>query len=504
MCMELGFAVRYISATRFSYNTYTSKGSVFVNNVSQETIEDKFVSPNDLEAASKLVDTLVVVIKSNNVMNKVAGALQEKYPGVTAYDISSSVSMAQIRETGVITIEATTEDPQLSADIVNAIVDYATGDAVLTVGVGNITVVDHAQAAIFPNDRGVMSQGLTGAAAGMLLSAVLLAVLYLLDRRVMEVSDITDNYTPPVLAFVKPISARKKKSGLLLDSGRSSIEVIEAYSELRMNLFHIMRAGNKKSVVITSSVLGEGKSVIAANLAISCAMSGKSVLLVDCDLRQTNQKDIFEMESNMPGFSEILMQEVSAEEAICHNIRYDLDVLPSGRLSVNPSDLLQSEAMTRLLEKLEREYDMIILDMPPINTVADPLILSDDIAGCLIVVKQGFSDHREIRRALVSSEIAGMDVLGFVFYGDIVREGTLLHRILNQKFYKDHDFRKQIINTVRQEEKTEELPESSPLKEALPEKTQTVESLPEKTVTEEVLSEKTLPEKEKDPWDILT
>ena len=117
-----------------------------------------------------------------------------------------------------------------------------------------------------------------------------------------------------------------------------------------------------------------------------------------------------------------------------------VDLLPAGNIPPNPAELLGSAEMLHLLAELEREYELIILDMPPINIVSDPLILSKSVAGCIFVTRQDYSDHREIRKALIEAEMAGMNVMGFVFYGENIKEPGYYNRKYYNKYYSKYEY----------------------------------------------------------------
>ena len=94
--------------------------------------------------------------------------------------------------------------------------------------------------------------------------------------------------------------------------------------------------------------------------------------------------------------------------------------------------------MSGLLDAMNAAYDLVIIDVPPVNIVSDPLVLSDRVAGCLFVTRQNYSDHRDIRRALSSAEMTGMNVLGFAFYGERVTENRYYGRKYYKKYYSNY------------------------------------------------------------------
>lgn len=443
LCAAIGFAGMYWYNANYKHDTYTATATVYVLNGNPNVVNYQYTNVNDLNSAVQLLDTYMVVIKSTKVMSVVTERLISDYPWIFADYISSTLSMGSVAETGVMKIMSTTANAKLSADICNAVVDVAPSEIIRVVNAGNIEVIDYAEVPEYPDARSPLKQGLIGAMAGAVLAAALLALLFLMNRKVTDTENLTEKYTPPVLAEIH----RKKVSGIdparfLLDSN-SEMEQSESYAKLRMNLLYTLAGKEKKAVAITSAIAGEGKSTIAANLAISCAMSGKKVLLIDADIRRACQRDHFKYEEDSPGLSEILIGEEMWQYTVIPSGWENLDILPAGHAAPNPAELLSLPTFPAMLSEIEEEYDLILFDTPPINVVSDPLALSSHVAGCVMVVRQNYSDHREIRKALISAEMAGMNVLGFVFYGEKLKQGKYYGRKYYEKYYSRYEKQEQ-------------------------------------------------------------
>lgn len=442
ICAEIGFGVMYIRTTRFLPDTYTASGTMYVNNGNPNLSEYQYTNSGDLNSAVQLINTYLVVVKSEKVMNAVVNRLSKDYPDITAGQISPTLSMASVSETGVVAVKSRTNNAQLSADIVNAVMEDAPDEIIRVVGAGSIEVIDSAKVPVFPDSRGEINKGMRGAMYGAAVGVLILAVLFLLNQKITSSSDITENYNPPVLASLQRVNASKAEPNAFMLTNQSPMEVMESYAKLRMNLLYTLVGKTSHSVVITSSISGEGKTTIASNLAISCAMGGKKVLLVDGDLRRACQRDVFEFDKHALGLSDILVGKCKWQDAILKDIRETLDLMPAGHFPPNPAELLASNEMLDLLKELEKEYELVLIDMPPINIVADPLVLSDNVAGCLFVARQNFSDHRDIKKALISVEMTGMSVLGFIFYGENINQGGYYSRRYYKSYYKKYDYRR--------------------------------------------------------------
>ena len=436
LCAELGLWGYYLYAMEYVQDTYTAFGTMYVNNESEYKNSDG----GDLDSNARLIKTYLVVVKSDKVMSVVAERLAENHPGITAEAVSQTLTMESVSDTGVIAVKSTTKEPQLSADIVNMVMELAPDEIIRVVGAGNVAIMDYAKVPVLPNERNALIKSVKyGFAAGALLAVALLSFLYKVNRKVTDAQELKDNYKYPVLASVKRVTRDTSAADSFLLTEQNSREIMENYAKLRMNLFYTLVGKNNHAVVVTSSVSGEGKSTIASNLSIACGMSDKKVLLVDGDMRRATQTEIFKYDKHLDGLSDVLVGRCKWRNAILHDVRRNVDLIPAGHIPPNPAELLESKNMQRLLQILERTYDLVLLDMPPVNIVADPLSLSASVAGCIFVTRQNFSDHRAIRKALDEAEMTQMKVLGFVFYGENLNQGNYYGHKYYKNYYKKYD-----------------------------------------------------------------
>lgn len=203
---------------------------------------------------------------------------------------------------------------------------------------------------------------------------------------------------------------------------KSSFAVREAYKTLRTNVRFFLRDKGCKRVSITSAVAGEGKSITLLNLAISVAEDGNKVLLIDADLRRPAMGRLL-MEQATPGLSNVLAGITTAEDAIRTELYPNLDVLFSGDVPPNPSELLGSIKMDELIKTMSEKYDYIFVDTPPVNVVSDASIVANLLDGVLLLVRQGRTRKDAIKRAIANLELTGIKPLGFVLNGVDFSEG---------------------------------------------------------------------------------
>jgi tyrosine-protein kinase Etk/Wzc len=187
----------------------------------------------------------------------------------------------------------------------------------------------------------------------------------------------------------------------------------EAYRTLRTNLLFSAAVRSVSRIVITSPGPEEGKSTTAANLAIAFAQQGERVLLIDCDLRRARIHKIFD-ETNLPGLTTILVTGENLANAIRQTRVPGLNILPSGPLPPNPAELLGSAQMTALLDRLSENYDLLILDTPPLLAASDAAIVSRIVDGAVVVVRAGSTERSALQTAVQQLGTVGARVLGTV------------------------------------------------------------------------------------------
>ena len=201
---------------------------------------------------------------------------------------------------------------------------------------------------------------------------------------------------------------------LIVEKNSKSISA-EAYKTLRTNIQYSYFDKEIKTILVTSTIPGEGKSTIAGNLALSFAQQDKKVLVIDCDLRKPALHKMFKL-SNFKGLSDVIVGNSDLEKAM-YNYRDNFDILTSGKIPPNPSEILASNAMTMLLEKLKTMYDIIIIDSAPLQAVTDAQIISNKVDGTLLVIRAGLTKREAILQAKELLNQVNAKILGVVLNG---------------------------------------------------------------------------------------
>lgn len=187
----------------------------------------------------------------------------------------------------------------------------------------------------------------------------------------------------------------------------------EAFRTLRTNIQFSALDNELKVIVVTSSGPGEGKSTVMANLAITVAGSGKKVLLIDCDLRKPTVHKKLGIDNKF-GITNILVGDKTLQEAIRNIEVPNLHIITSGPIPPNPAELIESNKMKKLIEGLKQEYDMILIDAPPVLAVTDAQILSTIADGTIFVTSYGQAEKFAVIKARELIDKVGGKILGVI------------------------------------------------------------------------------------------
>ena len=211
----------------------------------------------------------------------------------------------------------------------------------------------------------------------------------------------------------------KAKTGNPLVGPNLNFAAKEAYKLLRTNLmFSFSNEGEGRVIGITSSVQNEGKSLTSCNVAYALAEAGAKVLLLEADLRKPTVAVKMRLAKSL-GLTNVLVSRMDVEEVIqASEMMTGLDVITSGDVPPNPSELLGSNRMAKMLAELRKKYDYIIADLPPVTVVSDTLAISKNLDGVVLVVRSGISEKKALNEAMRQLKMVGVRILGFVYRAD--------------------------------------------------------------------------------------
>ncbi|WP_341780025.1 CpsD/CapB family tyrosine-protein kinase [Levilactobacillus sp. HBUAS70063] len=190
-------------------------------------------------------------------------------------------------------------------------------------------------------------------------------------------------------------------------------QIAEQFKTVRTNIQFSSVDRDLHSVLFTSSEPSEGKSTVSNNMAVTWADQGSKVVLVDADMRRPTVHKSFNV-SNRAGLTNYLSGHLTLDDIIQPTIVENLSVITSGPVPPNPAELLDSERFKTLMRQLQAEYDLVVLDSPPVNTVTDSQLLAAQVDGTILVVPQGIADKNGVRRAKQLLETVHANILGAI------------------------------------------------------------------------------------------
>lgn len=326
--------------------------------------------------------------------------------------------------TVIVSITASDTSARRSADIANAVADEL-GVAVRklspkdTKGRSTVDVatVGSAPVPVSPSAPKKKRNLVAGLFGGLFIGAALAVVMELLDTRIRRAADVAAITSAPLLGEIAADKVLQRNRLVVRDLPLSA--AAESFRRLRTNLDFLAVDERPLAVVVTSSLANEGKSTTVSNLAIACADVGNRVLLVDADLRQPSIAEYLGIEGSA-GLTTVLTGHATFDEVVqswSSDGKTSLDVLTSGVIPPNPSELLASKAMARLLEEIKSRYDIVLFDSAPLLPVTDGAILAAGVTGAVVLANATRVRRAQFADAIGSIEQVGANVLGVVLKG---------------------------------------------------------------------------------------
>jgi len=276
----------------------------------------------------------------------------------------------------------------------------------------NVWVIEKAQLPKFPAKPRKKRNILLGIILGLFGGIGIAFFLEYLDNTVKTPEDVEERFNIPVISTIDLFKSKDENIVQNVFKETSSM-IAESFKGLRTSVFLSSAENPPKSLLITSMTPGEGKSSVAACLAASIAQAGKKILLIDADMRRPVQHKNFSCE-NIAGLSSLLAGVSKEDESIHKNMLENLDLITAGPVPPNPSELLSSVKMKNMLTKFSDSHDMIIIDTPPLVSVTDPAILSQNVDGVIIVTWSGKTTHEILGKGLKQLEEVGAPLTGLV------------------------------------------------------------------------------------------
>lgn len=372
------------------------------------------------QTASQMAEVFPYILTSGVLEDVVAREMgMDSVPG--------SISATAEEGTNLLTMSVTSDDPQMAYDILHTVIDCYPEVAEFVLGNTSLTILDETGV---PSDtqkevvvRGSYRRGaVMGAGAGL----VILCLYILLKKTVKSKDKLKSQINLPDMGSFPYIRNKKRKkkpeqNKVSLINERTPASYQEAMRRLRIRVLKEVEENQTKTIMVTSSIPGEGKTTVAVNLAISLVRQGKKVVLVDCDLRNPSIADFLGITEQRPGIDSVLHKKAAVTDVLTEidvNGENKLTLLLGEEEEKTDISLLGSKRMEGLIAELKNMADVVILDTAPAQLLADAALMARFVDAALYVIRYDYTKMYKIREGIQALAMSKIKMLGYVFNCD--------------------------------------------------------------------------------------
>ncbi|WP_312368882.1 polysaccharide biosynthesis tyrosine autokinase [Lachnoclostridium sp.] len=402
---------------------YTSSTKLYIINRQNKDI----ITSSDLQTGSQLTQDFKVLVLSSPVTEQVISKLNLN---MTHNELVSNIYVKVPDNTRILEITVQNQDPVLAKQLADSIAEASSERMVSILEMEKVNIVEKGNIPTVPTSPHVKKNIVLSGLVGAFISAFVIIFIHMIDDSIKNAEQIEKYLDLTVLGTIplemkysnkkrknkKPFWKKRKEDNILsehssIEKGTLEFTSNEAYKSLRTN---IQFCGKEvKTICITSSLPNEGKTVVSFRLATAFAESGKKVLFIDADLRKSVIISRLKIDNAVNGLSQYLSGMNCLEEVIDKS-KENLDIIFTGILPPNPSEMLGSDEFKNLIKNQREEYDYIIIDTPPLGVVIDSANVADICDGTILVLESNKISYRFAQRVLKQLNTGKSKVLGAV------------------------------------------------------------------------------------------
>lgn len=423
MIFILAFSIAGFGIAHITYDESYTSSIIFNVSNKLDAGEDfnKYNTASDMQASATIASNFKYIVENGvDFASRVADTVKATSGKDISYeDIQRMLNVELVSDSTLVRISVKSGDKDLTYDVTTAIQSVYSAFAKDAFPTANISVADSATASKLAAD----SSKLIYTAAGFLLGAALAVLIILIRARIqnklLSTEDIKNKFNIDIIATVSDIKSKNKKgdrSRLLITDRNVGLPFIETFKLIRTKLENAKLKKGFSVFAITSSTESEGKTTCSSNIALSLAKSGKSVLLIDADLRKPAVcKTLGIAIEGEKGIYDIVHGNKTFEESVKYIEKYNLYLLVCSAAVADPSETLASDQMAKLVEQARKEFDYVIIDCPPAGVVADAAIVANYTDTIIFVTAEERVAIPQIEYALSDVMTTKADVMGCIY-----------------------------------------------------------------------------------------
>lgn len=337
--------------------------------------------------------------------------------------VPGTISANVLEETNLFQIKVVSAEPQMAYDILQSVIKNYPSVAKYVIGDTTLKLIDESgvpeNPITVPNYKNAAAKG---GLAGVVLGFLILLLRVLLRRTVKDQDDIKKFLNVKYLTGI-PQEKMKKRSRetvhrVLLNQPGISYAFRESLGTLQVRFDRIIKEKAMKTVVVTSTFAGEGKTTISCNLAYAMAEKGYKVLLIDGDFRNPSVASVLELTPKEMGIADILKGKATPEEAVCQYMDSNLWVIPGVESQSKVGRLYRNGRLKKLIAQYQDEMDLILIDTPPCGIMNDAALAADCADGVMLVIRQDYAYRDKILEGVEMLSASRAHLLGCVINGE--------------------------------------------------------------------------------------
>ena len=386
------------------------------------TISGSRTGKNDYGFRTTLDDKLITaethIITSSTLKNMIIDNLGENYE-------DCEITAEEIADTNMVTVNVTSSSKAKAYVVLKEVIDDFPKASQKIFGDINVTLMDEVEASDIPVNKSTQNMMIGFGAAGGILIGFIIIFLYSLSLNLVPDAETLQKYVNLQCIGKTPILPSKivrQNSNITIESRSVPDDFKEAFQFIRTRTERFCKKNNNKVILVTSTFPGEGKTTTSVNMALSLAQNNKSVIVIDCDLRNPSVVERFGTKSSKFGFDDYLNNKCEFKDAIVRLPKNNVYFISCNKsMGSSASAFLGSELMKEAIKQAKSMFDYVIIDSPPIDVMGDSITLSKYADTSIFVVKQNYGKLNNVIYAIESMKQSKAEPMGFVLNGSYTK-----------------------------------------------------------------------------------
>ncbi len=431
------FCISGFSIAKITYTEeYTSNLIFNVSNKDRDIVgaAGTYTTASDAQASTTIATNFKTLIQRGNdfitaVQANVKAQTGEEY---SLEKLRGMINVELVADSTLVNIKVTSTDKELAYAVATAIQSVYPEIAKVAFPTANITVADNATKAKLAGDSSTLLYTAAGFIIGAALAVIIILISAKIQNKLLSAEDIKSQFNIDIIATVSNIKSKKKgdRTRLLITDRNVGLPFIETFKLIRTKFENAKLKKGYSVFAITSSTESEGKTTCSTNIALSLAKGGKSVLLMDADLRKPAVcKTLGISIEGEKGIYDIVTGNKTFEESVKYIEKYNLYLLVSSSAVADPSETLASDTMAKIVEEAKKNFDYVIIDCPPAGVVADAAIIANYTDTIVFVTAEERVAIPQIEYALSDISTTKADIFGCIYN----RAGTGSLKVATEK-----------------------------------------------------------------------